>query len=67
VIRITETAARKKWTQKNTTHITMKLQNSTDADIIEYLRTCDSKQGIIKKAIREHIARTTSEDRRTKT
>lgn len=44
----------------------MKLQNSTDADIIEYLRTCDSKQGIIKKAIREHIAKTTSKDKEGK-
>lgn len=39
---------------KNTTRIVMKLNNKTDADIIELLNRFGNKQGLIKEAIREY-------------
>lgn len=48
------------WDRNNTVMVSVKLQNSTDSDILEYLnkRTVEgaSRQGIIKAAIREYIA-----------
>lgn len=43
------------WKAKNTTRVTVRLNNNTDADIIEYLSTLDSKQGYIKELIREDM------------
>ena len=36
--------------------ISLKLERSGDADIIEYLKTVDNVQGLIKALLREHIA-----------
>lgn len=45
----------KKYDAANTTQIKLKLNNKTDADIIEYLNKTDNKQGAIKQLIREEI------------
>ena len=47
----------KDWQKKNTTLITMRLTNSTDADILKFLNTVDSKQGLIKRLLREEMKR----------
>lgn len=44
-----------KYDKNNTTQITLKLNNKTDSDILEYLQGCSNKQGVIKEAIREYI------------
>lgn len=36
--------------------ISLKLERSGDADIIEYLKTVDNVQGLIKALLRDHIA-----------
>ena len=41
--------------KQHTTTILIKLNNRTDADLIEYLNTSGNKQGTIKKALREYI------------
>ena len=46
-----ESDARKEWTKKNTVHLGIKLQRSTDADILSYLDG-KSTQAEIKKALR---------------
>ena len=43
-----------KWQKNNTTVITMRLQHSTDADILGYLEG-KQKQTIIKAALREYM------------
>lgn len=43
------------WDLKNTTQIKLKLNNRTDADIIEWVKSLDNKQGTIKAIIRKHI------------
>lgn len=40
---------------KNTTRIGLKLNNKTDADILEMLASVDSMQGYIKELIRADI------------
>lgn len=47
--------AQAKWQKKATVMMAIRLQRSTDADIIEYLEG-QSKQTVIKKALREYIA-----------
>lgn len=47
----------KKYDQDNTTRVSLKLNNKTDADILEYLESVDNKQGTIKQLIREAIAK----------
>lgn len=42
---------KQKWDQENTTQISVKLQNKTDADILAFL-TGKQKQTEIKKALR---------------
>ena len=49
------TEARKQWDKDNTVFIGIKLQRSTDADIIAFLDG-KTKQTIIKEALREYIA-----------
>lgn len=49
-----ESEARKKWVKENTTFIGLKLQNSTDADILQFLEG-KSNQTTIKLALREYI------------
>lgn len=47
------TAAR--WDAANTTQVKFKLNNRTDADILEHLDRQPNKQGYIKALIREDI------------
>lgn len=42
----------------NTTRYQLKLNNQTDADIIQKLNTVKSKQGYIKECIRKDLAHT---------
>lgn len=44
----------KKWQQENTVVITMRLQKSTDADILDFL-SVRNKQATIKAALREYM------------
>ena len=51
------TNARKvKWDKDNTTMVSVKLQNRTDSDILQYLDG-EPKQTIIKAALREYMER----------
>lgn len=50
-----------KYDEKNTTRISLKLNIHTDKDIIEWLWRQKSKQGAIKRLIREDIAKNTRE------
>lgn len=45
----------KKYDKEHTTTISIKLNNNTDADLIEYLDQSGNKQGTIKAALREYI------------
>ena len=49
--------AQKKYNEANSMVITMKLNRKNDSDIIEYLSIQDSKQGEIKRLIRNEIKR----------
>ena len=51
-----------KYDKNNTTGFYMKLNIHTDLDIIRWLWKQPSKQGAVKKLIREEIARKKSED-----
>lgn len=53
--------AQAKYDEKNTTRISLKLNIHTDKDIIEWLWRQKSKQGAIKRLIREDIAKNTRE------
>lgn len=44
-----------KYDKQNTTFIGLKLNNKTDHDIIEKLKTVESKQGYIKECIRKDL------------
>lgn len=54
--------AQAKYDKGNTTGFYMKLNIHTDFDIIRWLWNQPSKQGAVKKLIREEIARKKSED-----
>lgn len=41
-----------KWKRKNTKLITMRLNNYTDRDLLQFLNTLPNKQGYIKELIR---------------
>ncbi len=56
------TQAQAKYDKNNTTGFYMKLNIHTDLDIIRWLWKQPSKQGAVKKLIREEIARKKSED-----
>ncbi len=56
------TQAQAKYDKTNTTGFYMKLNIHTDLDIIRWLWKQPSKQGAVKKLIREEISRTKSED-----
>lgn len=45
------------WDAEHTTQIKLKLNNSTDADIIKWLNEQSSKQGSIKALIRAEITK----------
>lgn len=44
-----------RYDKKNTTQLMLKLNLNTDADIIEWLKSLDNKQGTIKRIIRDYI------------
>ena len=52
------TQAQAKYDRSHTTGFYMKLNTSSDQDILEWLDMQGSKQGAIKKLIREEIERT---------
>lgn len=47
--------ASRKYDQQNTKVVTLKLNKTTDADILEQLERCENKQGYIKQLIRDDI------------
>ena len=57
-----ESDARKEWTKKNTVHLGIKLQRSTDSDILSYLEG-KSTQAEIKKGLRLLIEKEKEQDR----
>ena len=50
-------AATRRYDEKNTRQIMLKLNLKTDADILEKLDSVDNRQGYIKSLIRDDIAR----------
>lgn len=52
-----DSAAKKAWIKANTTSERLKLNNNTDKDILQKLASVPSKQGYIKRLIREDMAR----------
>ena len=44
-----------KYDKENTKGIYLKLNKTTDADLIEYLKDVDNVQGLIKELLRRHI------------
>ena len=46
-----------KWEKENTLVVPIHLMKSTDADVVDWLGRQPSKQGAIKKAIREKMQR----------
>lgn len=46
-----------KYDAKNTTRVILKLNNTTDADILAKLDACGNKQGYIKALIRADLAK----------
>ena len=55
-----ESEAKRKWQKENTVFIGVKLQKSTDADILRFLEN-KPNQTTIKLALREYIANHPSE------
>ena len=49
-----ESEKRKEWLKENTVMVTMRLQRSTDADILQFLEG-KKNQTTIKAALREYI------------
>lgn len=49
-----DSEAKKAWMRENTTMVTVKMVNKTDADILEYLQG-KAKATIIKAALREYM------------
>ena len=45
----------KKYDKQHTTTVLIKLNNNTDADILELLNNSGNKQGTIKVALREYM------------
>lgn len=46
-----------RYEKNNTVRISLKLVKNTDKDILDYLEKAGNKQGTIKKALREMMAR----------
>jgi len=55
-----QTESYRVWAKENTVMVTMRLQKSTDADILKYLDG-KQKQTVIKAALREYIKNHTEE------
>ena len=49
--------AQARYDSTHTTSVSLKLNNRTDQDILQWLRKQKSKQGAVKQAIRNEIAR----------
>ena len=49
-------AAQRRYDKERRTKVSVLLVNSTDADILEYLKTVPNKQGLIKQLLREHMS-----------
>ena len=49
--------ATKKYDEQNTIRLSLKLNKTTDADILEKLETVESKQGYVKDLIRKDISK----------
>lgn len=45
----------RRYDDKNTIQFRMKLNKTTDADVIEFLQSLPNKQGFIKQLIRDHM------------
>ena len=43
------------WDKKNTTMVSMKLQNRTDKDILDLFGSLENRQGYIKRLIRDDL------------
>ena len=43
---------KERWKSRNTYHFSIRLQNSTDADIIKQIEKAPSKQGELKRLVR---------------
>lgn len=43
------------WCREHTTQFKLRLNNKTDADIIEFLKSLPNKQGYLKELIRKDI------------
>lgn len=56
-----ESEAHKKWVKENTVMVSVRLQKSTDKDILDYLSN-KSNQTVIKLALREYIKNHSEED-----
>lgn len=52
------------WDKKNTTQIKMKLNNNTDKELLEYLKTVPNKQGYIKRLILDDMERKKAADKK---
>ena len=53
---MSESEAKRAWMKANTTKVSLKLNNKTDAEIIKRLSQQESMQGYIKELIRKDIA-----------
>ena len=51
-----DSEAKRAWDAQNTVYVSLKLNKKTDADILKRLDKQESKQGYIKRIIREDIA-----------
>lgn len=60
-----DSEAKKKWKAANTRRVVMDLNHNTDNDLIQYLDCQTSKQGTIKQALREKMARETQKAQET--
>ena len=49
-------ASQRRYDKYRRTKVSVLLVNTTDADIIEFLKKCPNKQGLIKKLLREHMS-----------
>ena len=51
--------AREKYNKNNIKNMTLSFMLKSDADILEFLETCDNKAGFVKEAIREKMQKNT--------
>lgn len=52
-----------RYDKENTMRVSLKLNKKYDADILEYLDKSGNKQGTIKAALREKMAKTVKEEK----